>query len=233
MNNLPTDDQNNQPPIVKPENPPTPLPESPKTIEPTIIPDANPPEINPEVIPNDIKEQSIEIGAIDSLEKPSFSTYTQGTTDNFSTSAKKSKKGKIIASVLAILLIVTSLPISIMLVKQRQDIRKNASESQAAFNDIQITFESETAPSTANGGIYSTNFKVANNVSSTRTVVVEKNSCYCSSGSPSACNDNCSPTNVTLTIGGHQSTNVTISSKQPSGAICGSFQTDLTVISVK
>ena len=181
--------------------------------------------------PVTLPETPIEVGSLE--EQPSFTSYTQGATDDDSKS-KKGKKIKTIASVLGILLIIISLPLTVILVKQRQEIRKEASESQPAFNDIQITFESETPPSTANGGTYSTTFKVANTVSSTRTVVVEKRRCYCLTGNPpGGCNDNCSSENATLTIGGKQSTNVTISVRQPSGTICGSFQTDLSVVSVK
>ncbi len=238
MDNLPKDNQNNDSNIMtnspgdnlNPAKEPAPVIETPET-PPEKQPE-NIPEIQEEIgqkIPDAPKEETIEIG---SLDKPSISTLNQETIDqenNNLDSGKKNKKGKIITSVLAVLLIIVALPTTVILVKQRQDIRKNASESQAAFSDIQVTFENETAPSTGNGGIYSTTFKVANTVSSTRTVVVEKKSCYCSSGSPSACNDNCSSQNETLTLGGNQSKNVTISAKQPSGTICGSFQTDLTV----
>lgn len=175
-------------------------------------------------------ETPIEVGSLE--QDTPITSYTQTSVADDSGN-KKGKKIKTIASVLGILLIIISLPLAVILVKQRQEIRKEASESQPAFNDIQITFESETAPSSSNGGTYSTNFKVANTISSTRTVVVEKRRCYCSAGNPSGgCNDNCSSENATLTIGGNQSTNVTISARQPSGSVCGSFQTDLTVLSV-
>ena len=207
-NNLPTDD--NQKPVTPVDTPPS-VPET-----PSVIPET--PEETPTEKP---AEPIIEIG---SLGQPSLSTIQE----TGSAPKSKSKKVKTIVSVLGLLLIIISLPLSVILVKQRQEIRK-----QAAFNDIQITFESETAPSSSNGGTYSTNFKVANTISSTRTVVVRKDSCYCSAGNPSGgCNDNCSSENVTLTIGGNQSTNVTISARQPSGSVCGSFQTDLTVLSV-
>ncbi|MCJ7829715.1 hypothetical protein MUP50_01340 [Patescibacteria group bacterium] len=230
MNNLPTDKNqpvdNNQnvttetPPVTPPKTLPNPSSATPSDKQPETTPSSS--EEQP-------KEQPIEVG---SLEQPSFTSYTQGATDDDS-NPKKGKKLKTIASVLGILLIIIALPLAVVLVKQRQDIRKSASESQPAFNDIQITFESETAPSSSNGGTYSTNFKVANTVSSTKTVVVKKEHCYCSAGSPSGgCNDNCSSENATLTLGGNQSTNVTISARQSSGSICGSFQTDLTVLSV-
>jgi len=187
----------------------------------------NPPVTPPETPP---EEQPIEVG---SLEQPAFTSYTQATT-NDDAGAKKGKKIKTIASVLGLLLIIASLPLAVLLVKQRQEIRKEAAESQPAFNDIQITFESETPPSTANGATYSTTFKVTNKVSKTRTVTLAKKGCYCSAGNPSGgCNDNCSTQNTTLTIGANQSTNITISVRQPDGNICGSFQTDLTVLSVK
>lgn len=249
MDNLPKDNQNNDSNIttnnpganldpIKEPVPPIETPETPPEKQPENIP--NIPGVQPEVqeeinqkIPDSPPEKTIEIGSLD--EQPTFSTLNQGTinqTDSNPSSGKKNNKGKIITSVLAILLIIAALPTTVILVKQRQDIRKNASESQAAFSDITITFESETAPSAGNGGTYSTTFKVANTVSSTRTVTVEKKSCYCSSGSPSACNDNCSSANATLSLGGNQSTNVTISARQPDGSICGAFQTDLTVKSV-
>lgn len=249
MDNLPKDNQNNDSniitnnpgdnldPIKEPVPTPVPaveIPEAPPEKQPeniSNIPEAVKEEIN-QKIPDVSQEETIEIG---SLDKPSISTLNQeviSQTDNIPNSGKKNKKGKVITSVLAILLIIAALPTTVILVKQRQDIRKNASETQASFSDIQVTFENETAPSAGNGGTYSTTFKVANTVSNPRTVVVEKKSCYCISGSPSACNDNCSSANATLSLGGNQSTNVTISAKQPSGTICGSYQTDLTVIAV-
>ena len=197
-NNLPADD--NQKPV-------TPVDTPPPTETPTVIPET--------------PEPTIEIG---SLGQPSLSTIQ----DVGGKSSNKSKKIKNIVSILGLFLIIASLPLAVLLVKQRQEIRK-----EAAFNDILITFESETAPSSSNGGTYSTTFKVANTVSTTKTVVVKKEHCYCSAGSPSGgCSDNCSSENATLTLGGNQSTNVTISARQPSGSVCGSFQTDLTVLSV-
>lgn len=262
MDNLPKDNQNNNPNIItsnlgddliSPKEPSLEVPEVPETPKDQETPTSSeiekkseniseiPKETNKEIDKEEIKnenpeisqEETIEIGSLD--KKPSISTLNQETinqSSNETNPVKKNKKGKTIISFVAILLIIIALPLSLILVKQRQEIRKNASESQPAFNDIQISLENEIAPSTGNGGTYTTNFKVKNNVSNTRTVVVEKKSCYCLSGNPPTCNDNCSSTNATLTIGGNQSTNVTISAKQPNGDICGSFQTDLTILSV-
>lgn len=231
MDNLPTDKNqpvdNNQ--NVTTETPPVTPPEA-SSNPSSATPSDKQPETTPSSSEEQPKEQPIEVGSLE--EQPSFTSYTQGAADNDS-NPKKGKKLKTIASVLGILLIIISLPLTVILVKQRQEIRKEASVTQPAFNDIQITFESETSPSAANGGTYSTTFKVTNKVSNTRTVVVEKKGCYCLAGNPSGgCNDTCSSENATLTIGGNQSTNVTISARQPSGTVCGSYQTDLSVVSV-
>jgi hypothetical protein len=209
-NNLPIDD--NQKPVTPVETPPT---ESPSVIPGT-------PEETPTEKP---AEPTIEIG---SLGQPSLSTFQNVN----GKSSNKSKKIKSIVSVLGILLIITVLPLTVVLVKQRQDIRKNASVTQPAFNDISITFNNETPPSSGNGGTYSTSFKVTNKVSAQRTVRLEKKSCYCTEGNPVSCQNCPSPQIETITLPPNGSTNITISARQPSGSICGSFQNDLTVLAV-
>ena len=235
MDNLPIDKNqpvdNNQ--NVTNDNPPVTLPETP------LIPTAEiPPEKKPETTPPSPEEQPkpeeqpIEIG---SLEQPAFTSYTQGATDDDS-GAKKGKKIKTIASVLGILLIIISLPLTVILVKQRQEIRKEAKISTTVSTSaIQNTPIGETLPTTANGGTYSTTFRVTNTASGSRTVVLQKMVCACpeGEGNPPGFCSNCSTSNETVTLSSGQSIERTLSAHQPRGTVCGSYQVDLTVVSVK
>jgi hypothetical protein len=217
-NNLPIDD--NQ----KPETPE----ETPSTT-PTLVIEETPPITLPEEPKQETPEPTIEIG---SLGQPSLSTFqnVSGKTNN------KSKKIKSVVSILGLLLIIVSLPLTVVLVKQRQEIRKEAQMSPIVTTEgIQNTPIGETLPTTANGGTYSTSFRITNTTSGSRTAVLEKKICACPEGAgnpPGLCH-NCSTSNETVTLSSGQSIERTLSAHQSSGTVCGSFQLDITVLSVQ
>ncbi|MBM3205592.1 hypothetical protein FJZ41_01925 [Candidatus Shapirobacteria bacterium] len=248
-NNLPTD--NNQPP-VKPAETPPPTPATPSVIiqetpeeKPQETPSETPPTNQsqtppPEpVMPEPPKESespkpqepTIEIG---SLDKTPGSVIQD--TNGSSTPKSKSKKAKTVSAVLGLILIIAALPLATILVKQRQEIRKEAQVSPSVtIGDVQVTPTGETPPTATNGGTYSVNFKITNVSSGTRTAVLEKMICVCSEGegNPVGYCHGCSTSNETVALSAGQSIDRTLSAHQSSGNVCGSFQLDLTVLSVQ
>lgn len=228
MDNLPTDknqpvdnNQNvtndNPPPVTPPETPPVPTVETPAEEKPETIPPTTPEE-QPKV-----EEQPIEVG---SLEQPSFTSYTQATvTDD--AGAKKNKKIKTIASVLGILLIAAALPLTVLLVKQRQEIRKEAAgtdkSGSISFCGITISPGSHSEQN----GTYTFNYSITG---SGHTVEVHEYGCFCSDGNRDTCgtgSGSCSTNKYTLPT----PINRTITVRQPGGD-CGTFQADVFVLSV-
>ena len=225
MGNLPPD---NQKPVTSNDTPPSTPPEVPPT----------PPEISP-IIPETPTEKpvepTIEIG---SLGQPSLSTFKE---TSGSSSSGRSKKVKTVVSILGLLLIIASLPLAVILVKQRQEIRKEAQVGgPVEVQGVQVSAIGEQPPTTANGGTYSTTFRVKNTNSGTKTVTLEKHQCACPEGGgnpPGKCFNNgqpgCpAPTTETVSLGGGQSIERTLSARQPNGGVCGSFQVDLVILSV-
>jgi len=235
-NNLPTDD--NQKPVTPVETPPPPtespsvIPETPEetpSTTPASVIEETPPITLPEEPKREAPEPTIEIG---SLDQPSLSTFQ----DVGGKSSNKSKKIKKAVSILGLLLIITSLPLAVVLVKQRQEIRKEARTSDTVITDgIQNTPTGETPPTAANGGTYSTSFRITNTNSVSKTVVLKKETCTCPEGAgnpPGFCH-NCSTLNETVTLSPGQSIERTLSAHQSTGTVCGSFQLDITVLSVQ
>jgi len=205
-----------------PEVPETPPPPPPKPTEDINIsePMSKPKEPKPE-------EKPIEIG---SLGNPSsFASYTQEKPSG-SLPEKNNKKGKKIknlVSVLGILLIIITLPLTILLVKQRQEIRKEAAgtekSSSISFCGITITpgdhFEKN--------GTYTFKYSITGNGHSVR---VHEYGCYCSNGSLETCGTSsgkCSTNEYTK----NTPIDGVITVHQPAGD-CGTFQADVFVLSV-
>jgi hypothetical protein len=172
------------------------------------------------------KEKTIEIG---SLEEPSFTTYKQDTptTAGGNSNNKKGKKLKTVASVLGILLIIVSLPLTVLLVKQRQEIRKEAAGTQLSnsisFCGITITPISHSEKN----GVYTFNYSITG---SGHTVEVHEYGCACPEGNRDTCGTSsgtCSTNSYTQTT----PINRTINVRQPAGD-CGTFQADVFVLSV-
>ena len=218
MDNLPTD--NNQKPVTPSDTQPTVIPETSSVTPPPAPP---PPKVPPITLPEKPQEKPIEIG---SLEQPSFTSYTQGTTDDNSKS-KKGKKIKTLASVLGILLIIAALPLTVILVKQRQEIRKEAAGTQLSGS---ISFCGITvSPGSHNeqNGTYTFNYSITG---SGHTVEVHEYGCVCSDGNRETCgggSGSCSTNKYTKTT----PINGTITVRQPGGD-CGTFQADVFVLSV-
>jgi hypothetical protein len=211
-----------------PETPPTPA--APLVEEEKSVTYPQPEEVESEPEP---EESPIEIG---SLGQPSFTSYSQETTpasqDSPQKTAKpKSKKVKTMASVLGILLIITALPLSLLLVKQRQEIRKEAAVSgSTSVCGVQIGPPINEKKPENNNGTYSVDIPIKSIDGKTHSVQYEKYSCVCKEANSSACNENCrsEPGNAP-NIG---STTVNISARQSDGSVCGSFQVDLFITSV-
>lgn len=169
-------------------------------------------------------------------EKSQTKTIDINSFDNFGSKPKKKINVKSLSSILGILIIIAALPMTLMLVKQRQEIRKEAAVSPTVTtNGIKNDPIGETIPTTANGGTYSTTYRITNTTSGSKTVVLKKMSCACSEGGgnpPGVCH-NCNTSNETVNLGGGQSIERTISASQPSGTVCGSFQTDIYITSVR
>jgi len=225
VNNLPSN--NNQPPATSTDIPPTTIPETSSVVLPE-EPKTETPTEKP-------AESTIEIG---SLGQPSLSTFKN---TGGSSSSGRSKKVKTVVSILGLLLIIASLPLAVVLVKQRQEIRKEAAMGgPVEVQGVQVSATGEQAPTAANGGTYSTTFRVKNTNSGTKTVTIEKHQCACTEGGGNPAGKcfnhgqpGCpAPTTETFSLGGGQSTERTLSARQPDGGVCGSFQVDLVVLSV-
>jgi len=225
MGNLPPD--NNQSPATPTNTPPTVIPETPSVVLPE--------EPKAEIPTEKPQEPTIEIG---SLSQPSLSTLQEAS----SKTSNKSKKMKTVVSILGLLLIIASLPLAVILVKQRQEIRKEAvTGGPVEVQGIQVSAIGEQPPTTANGGTYSTTFRIKNTNSGAKTVTFEKHQCACPEGGgnpPGKCFNNgqpgCpAPQTETVSLGGGQSIERTLSARQPNGGVCGSFQVDLVILSVQ
>ncbi len=241
MDNLPTDKNqagdnnqkvtNDNPPVTPPETPPIPTVEKPPEEKPGTPPSKPQPETplpspteekpKPEEQP---KEQPIEVGSLE--QQPAFTSYTQGATDDDS-KPKKSKKLKTIASVLGILLIVAALPLTVILVKQRQEIRKEAAGNQLSGSVSFCGITVSPVSHNEQNGVYTFNYSVSGNG---QRVEVHEYGCVCSEGNRETCGTNsgsCSTNKFTKTA----PFNGTITVRQPAGD-CGTFQADVFVLSV-
>jgi len=234
-NNLPTDD--NQKPVTPVDIPPTvtetPLviPETPEEMPPSTIPtpviEETPPITLPEEPKKETPEPTIEIG---SLGQPSLSTIQ----DFGGKSNNKSKKIKKIASVLGVLLINTALPLTVVLVKQRQEIRKEAAISTGILNicGIAVNLPTENKGS----GTYSITVPIKNNRSDTANVEIHTYACACSDGNLGQCGTSsgkCESSNEVISLSPGESRSYrTATVSQTNGEICGTFQADFFIISV-
>jgi len=250
MDNLPKDNQKNDSNVIannpgnnlNPIKEPTPVvetPEVPKTPpekQPENIPEKQE-EVKQEIIPENpeaSKEETIEIG---SLDKPSISTLNQeisNQADNQITPAKKNKKNKAITSFVAILLIIAALPISLILVKQRQDIRKEAAISSGTLNICGVAVSQPTENRSSE--TYSITVPIKNNRADTARVEIHTYACACSNGNLSQCGTSsgaCDSTNEVISLSPGESRNYrTAEARQSNNEICGTFQADFFIVSV-
>jgi hypothetical protein len=219
-NNLPTDD--NQKPVTPVETPPT---ENPSVIPET--PKETPPITFPEEPKQETPETTIEIG---SLGQPSLSTL-QDVGDKSSNKAKKIKNA---ASILGLLLIIVSLPLTVLLVKQRQEIRKEAAVSQGTLNICGITVGQPTE--NKGSGTYSITVPIKNTRTDTAKVEIHTYACACTEGNLSQCGTSkgkCESTNEVISLSPGESRNYqTATARQSNGQTCGTFQADFFIVSV-
>lgn len=232
-NNLPSND--NQKPIT-PVEPPPPLTETPIVIPetpeetplttPTVI-EETPPITLPEEPKQETPEPTIEIG---SLGQPSLSTLQ----DVGGKSSNKSKKIKSVVSVLGLLLIITALPLAVVLVKQRQELRKEAQISSGTLNICGIAVGQPTE--NRGSGTYSITTPIKNNRSDTAKVEIHTYACACAGGNLSQCgtsSGSCDSSNEIITLNPGESRNYqTATIRQSNGQTCGTFQADFFIISV-
>jgi hypothetical protein len=242
-NNLPKDDSNQKPEIlIDPPEPTVSLPE--ETTETTVppmpaipetptIPTENFPIENTSILETEetktetteIKEQPIQIGALDQSSSTSFNQAINPDNSNPS-KPKKSKKIKTISSVLGILLIIAALPISMLLVKQRQEIRKEAASGTVTVCGVTVSAAGNEWNGNTYTGIYSLNNTSGKNVEMT----IRVDGCACDDGNVGQCNDNCNGENRTFTLSpGTRTERITTPSKDN----CGTFQTDIKVMSCR
>jgi hypothetical protein len=243
MDNLPNDKNqagdntqnvtNDNPPVTLPETPPVPTVEKPPEEKPETPPPKpqieTPPPSPTEEGPKSEeqpKEQSIEVGSLD--KEPAFTSYTQTSAgDDSGTKNKKGKKLKTIASVLGLLLIITALPLTVILVKQRQEIRKEAAGTKLSGSVSFCGITVKPISHNEQNGVYTFNYSISGNG---QTVEVHEYGCVCSEGNRETCgtsSGSCSTNKFTKTA----PFNGTITVRQPAGD-CGTFQADVFVLSV-
>lgn len=263
MDNLPKDNQNNnsnitvsnlEDDLISPKEPSLEVPETSETPEIPKAPETPvsseiekkpenisevPKETNKEEIiqenPKTSQEETIEIGSLD--EKPSVSTLNQeitNQTDNETNSIKKTRKGKTITSFIAILLIIMALPLSLILVKQRQEIRKEAATSSGTLNICGIAVERPTENKGSNS--YSITVPIKNNRSDTARIEIHTYACACDEANLSQCGTSkgkCTSTNEVISLSpGASRSYRTAEARQPNNEICGTFQADFFIVSV-
>lgn len=195
------------------------IPKTAPAPEPEI--DKKEPEVKPATI-TDIKEEPIKTDVQQTAEeKQSSSTLPQ----------KKGKnKIKNISAILSLLVIIIALPLSLLLVKQRQEIRKQA-EVSGGLNVCGIKIERPSENYSA--GTYSIRVKLTNTNLQSKQVEIHTYACACPEPRTSSqgCNK-CQGKSKKVTIGAGQSITEVISARQPNGSDCGSFQADLFIVSV-
>ncbi len=146
--------------------------------------------------------------------------------DNFGSKPKKKINIKSLSSILGILIIIAALPITLMLVKQRQEIRKEAASTglsgSVSFCGITIT---PTGHNYSNGN-YTFSYSITG---SGHTVEVHTYGCSCTDGNRGSCG-----TNSGKCKGNSFTTQTPYSGTitAPNIGDCGTHQADVFVVSV-
>jgi len=236
--NQPKDDLNINPPASPPTEPEKPVvPEMPEVPETPSTPPPPPPKpskpeenINiPEPNPNPEEpkpeEKPIEIGSLG--DSSSFTSYTQeeNTENSPKQNNKKGKKIKTIASVLGILLIITALPLTLLLVKQRQEIRKNA-ETPGPSGSVSLC---GITVSPVSGTFENGTFTFRYSVTGSGKVEFHAYACACTEGNRGSCGTSsgkCNSDPQTLNAP------FTRSISAPQIGDCGTYQGDVFILSV-
>lgn len=229
-----------EPPVVPPTSNPIateeislPEVETPKAPEPPTTPpmetEENTVPPKPEAEP---EEAPIEIG---SLGQPAFTSYSQETTgktqdDSLKPAKPKAKKVKTIASVMGILLIALSLPLSLLLVKQNQEIRKNAEtpglSGSVSLCGIKVSPIGQNAPGSGN---YSFSYSITSTDGKSHTAEVHTYGCACTDGNRGSCGTSSGKCDgKSFTINTPHTGTVTA----PKIGDCGTYQADVFILSV-
>ncbi len=144
---------------------------------------------------------------------------------------KKGKsKIKTISTIMGLIIIIIALPLGVFLVKQRQEIRKEAEEEPGLSGSVSfcgITI-SPTGDNWSNG-VYTLYYSITSNDGQQHTVEVHTYGCSCVEGSRGSCGTNsgkCSGNSFTT------KTNYNGSVSSPNIGDCGTHQNDVFVVSV-
>ncbi len=218
-------------PEIKPEEKMPPLPET--SIEPEVGTISN---VGNETSQEPIVEDKNLAAQQPKEEESKTKTIDINSIDNFGSKPKKKINVKSLSSILGILIIIAALPMTLMLVKQRQEIRKEAAgeveRSTGSVTQCGVTVSAGNG--NFNGSNLTGNYSFKNNSSKTIEMKVHLYGCACNDGNRSTCGTNsgdCKGQEKTVTIGANSSTSVSWST--PSKNNCGTFQTDLFVMACK
>jgi hypothetical protein len=206
------------------------MPPMPEITETPLTPpteNITPPE--PQTKPEETKpdEQPIEIG---SLGASSFTSYNQEDLNDNSPKSKKSKKIKTVSAVLGVLLIIAALPLTLLLVKQRQELRKEAEtpglSGSVALCGIKVSPIGQNAPENGN---YSFSYSITSTDGKTHTAEVHTYGCACNEASRGSCgteSGQCDGNSFTI------NTPHTGTVTAPKIGDCGTYQADVFILSV-
>ena len=146
-------------------------------------------------------------------------------------------KIKNISAIVSLLVIIVALPTSLFLVKQRQEIRKEAAcnVEKSTGNVTQCGVTVSAGNGTSSCRSLTGNYSFRNNSSKTVEIIVHVYGCACSDGDRNTCGTNsgdCRSDEKKITIGANSSTSVSWTTPSNNDD-CGTFQTDLFVMSCK
>jgi len=149
--------------------------------------------------------------------------------DEFGSKPKKKINVKSISSILGILIIIAALPITMMLVKQRQEIRKEAASPGLSGSVSLCGITVSPTGGSYNNGVYTFNYSINSNDGKSHKVVVHTYGCACAEGNRGSCGTSsgkCSGNSQTV------NTNYSGTIKTPNIGDCGTHQADVFIISV-
>jgi hypothetical protein len=162
----------------------------------------------------------------------------------------KKNKGKLVATILGIFLLLGAVGAGVVLVGQKQLFQQKAYTKPTSFKDpcdiIKITAEdSGVCPKLDNKGTnnvstYKTTFTIKNTTNKQHVLNIEKKSNYClepygqwsDAVSTNICGSNPESNTTDITLEANETQTVEITRSSISGASCGSYQTDLSLNSI-
>lgn len=153
------------------------------------------------------------------------------------------KSSKLILGVLILAFLLIAIPLTIFLVKQRQEIRKKAVMHKGMYGcGLRVNPVKEEPPTKENNGTYSVTFRIFNVDNPDNSWEFEFLKCVCPEGkgeTGGVCLK-CERSEETIflkkvkpgyeNVGDESAVERVISVKQPSGELCGSFQIDVNII---